>query len=142
MSQPSAPEPTKAEPLENVRVGMTGRHEVAVSRELTVGAVLDGMPFVFGTPMMILAMELASAAAAASHLPPGWVTVGSEVNVRHLAPTPVGRTVVATARVVEVSGRALLFAVEAHDGVRKIGEGTHRRGAVNLESFAKRLAAV
>jgi fluoroacetyl-CoA thioesterase len=141
MSQPSAPEPTKAEPLENVRVGMTGRHEVVVTRELTVGAVLDGMPFVFGTPMMIMAMELASAAAAAPHLPPGWVTVGSEVTVRHLAPTPVGRTVVATARVVEVSGRALLFAVEAHDGVRKIGEGTHRRGAVNLESFAKRLAA-
>jgi predicted thioesterase len=70
------------------------------------------------------------------------VTVGSEVNVRHLAPTPVGRTVVATARVVEVSGRSmLLLAVEAHDGVHKIGEGTHRRGAVNLETFAKRLAA-
>jgi fluoroacetyl-CoA thioesterase len=142
MSQPSATEPTKAEPLVNVRAGMTGRHEVVVTRELTVGAVLDGMPFVFGTPMMILAMELASAAAAAPHLPEGWVSVGSEVNVRHLAPTPVGRTVVATARVVEVSGRALLFAVEAHDGVRKIGEGTHRRGAVNLDSFAKRLAAV
>jgi fluoroacetyl-CoA thioesterase len=141
MSQPPAPEPTKAEPLENVRLGMTGRHEVVVTRELTVGAVLDGMPFVFGTPMMIMAMELASAAAAAPHLPPGWVTVGSEVTVRHLAPTPVGRTVVATARAVEVSGRALLFAVEAHDGVRRIGEGTHRRGAVNLESFAKRLAA-
>jgi fluoroacetyl-CoA thioesterase len=121
------------EPLENVRVGMTGRHEVVVTRELTVGAVLDGMPFVFGTPMMILAMEMASAAAAAPHLPSGWVTVGSEVNVRHLAPTPVGRTVVATARVVEVSGRSMLFEVEAHDGVRKIGAGTHRRSAVNLE---------
>jgi fluoroacetyl-CoA thioesterase len=129
------------EPLENVRAGMTGRHEVVVTREFTVGAVLDGMPFVFSTPMMILAMELASVAAAAPHLFPGWVTVGSEVTVRHLAPTPVGRTVVATARVVEVSGRAMLLAVEAHDGVRKIGEGTHRRGAVNLENFAKRLAA-
>jgi Fluoroacetyl-CoA-specific thioesterase len=76
----------KMEPLENIRVGMTGRHEVVVARELTVGAVLDGMPFVFGTPMMILAMELASAAAAAPHLPEGWVTVGSEVNVRHISP--------------------------------------------------------
>ena len=47
----------------------------------------------------------------------------------------------ATARVVEVSGRSLLLTVEAHDGVRKIGDGTHRRGVVNLESFAKRLAA-
>lgn len=99
------------------------------------------MPFVFGTPMMILTMEIASGQTVAAHLPPGWATVGSEVNVRHLAPTPMGRTVTATARVVEVSGRSLLFAVEAHDGVRKVGEGTHRRGAVNLESFAKRLAA-
>ena len=129
------------EPLENVLVGMTGRHEVVVTRELTVGAHVDGMPFVFGTPMMILAMEIASGQTVAAHLPPGWATVGSEVNVRHLAPTPMGRTVTATARVVEVSGRGLLFAVEAHDGVRKVGEGTHRRGAVNLESFAKRLAA-
>jgi fluoroacetyl-CoA thioesterase len=128
------------EPLENVRVGMTGRHEMVVTRERTVGAHLDGMPFVFGTPMMIMAMEMASAAAVAAHLPAGWATVGGEVNVRHLAPTPIGRTVMATARVVEVSGRSLLLAVEAHDGVRKIGDGTHRRGVVNLESFAKRLA--
>ena len=129
------------EPLENVRADMTGRHKVVVTRELTVGAHVDGMPFVFGTPMMILAMEMAAGQAVKAHLPPGWATVGSEVNVRHLAPTPVGRKVVATARVVEVSGRNVLFAVEAHDGVRKIGEGTHRRGAVNLENFAKRLAA-
>ena len=90
--------------------------------------------------MMILAMEIASGQAVKAHLPPGWATVGSEVNIRHIAPTPMGRTVTATARVVEVSGRSLMFAVEAHDGVRKIGEGTHRRGAVNLESFATRLA--
>jgi fluoroacetyl-CoA thioesterase len=129
------------EPLESVRVGMTGRHEVVVTRELTVGAHVDGMPFVFGTPMMILAMEFAANDAVRPHLPAGWATVGSDVNIRHLAPTPIGRTVVATARVVEVSGRSLTLAVEAHDGVRKIGEGTHRRAAVNLESFAKRIAA-
>ncbi len=130
------------EPLENVRVGMTGRHEVVVSRELTVGAHVDGMPFVFATPMMILAMEIASGEAVKAHLPPGWATVGSEVNVRHLAPTPMGRTVVATARVIEVSGRSILLAVEAHDGARVIGDGTHRRGVVNLQSFAKRFGAV
>ena len=130
-----------AEPLDNVRIGMTGRHEVVVTRELTVGAHLDGMPFVFSTPMMILAMEMASAAAVAPSLPPGWVTVGSEINVRHLAPSPVGRTVTATARIVEVSGSSIVLAVEAHDGVREVGDGTHRRGVVNLESFAERLAA-
>jgi fluoroacetyl-CoA thioesterase len=126
------------EPLKNVRPGMTGRKEVVVTRDLTVGGHVEGMPLVYGTPMMILAMEVASGSAVAGHLPPGWVTVGSEVNVRHLAPTPMGRTVVASARVLEVEGRSILFAVEAHDGERKIGEGVHRRGAVNLESFAKR----
>jgi len=129
------------EPLENVRVGMTGRKEVVVTRDMTVGAHIEGMPFVHGTPMMVLAMEIASSDAVKAHLPPGWATVGSEVNIRHLAPTPMGRTVVATARVVEVSGRSLLFAVEAHDGERLIGDGSHRRGVVNLESFAKRFAA-
>jgi predicted thioesterase len=128
------------EPLEKVRVGMTGRKEVVVTRELTVGGHVEGMPFVYATPMMILAMEIASSEAVKVHLPSGWATVGSEVNVRHLAPTPMGRTVVATARVIEVSGRSILFAVKAHDGTRMIGEGAHRRGAVNLESFAKRFA--
>jgi len=129
------------EPLGKVRVGMTGRHEVVVTRAVTVGAHVDGMPFVLGTPMMILAMETAANEAVRPYLPPGWATVGSEVNVRHLAPTPVGRTLTATARVLEVSGRNLTFSVEAHDGVRKVGDGTHRRSAVNLESFAKRIAA-
>ncbi len=126
------------EPLEKIRVGMSGRKEVVVTRELTVGGHVEGMPLVYGTPMMILAMEIASGAAIAPHLPAGWVSVGSEVNIRHLAPTPMGRTVVATARVIEIEGRSVLFAVEAHDGERKIGEGTHRRVAVNLESFAER----
>ncbi len=129
------------EPLEKVRVGMTGRKEVVVNRELTVGGHVEGMPFVYGTPFMIIAMEIASGEAVKEHLPPGWVTVGSAVNVRHLAPTPMGRTVVATARVIEVAERSILFAVEAHEGDRLIGEGTHRRGAVNLESFAKRFGA-
>jgi predicted thioesterase len=108
------------EPLEAIHIGMTGRREVVVTRELTVGG------------------HVASALAIAPHLPPGWVSVGSEVNIRHLAPTPIGRTVVATARVIAIEGRSVLFAVEAHDGERKIGEGTHRRGAVNLERFAER----
>ncbi len=129
-----------SEPLANVSVGMTGRKEEVVTPELTVGGHVAGMPMVYGTPMMIMAMEIASAHAVAPHLPDGWVTVGSEVNIRHLAPTPVGATVVATARVVEVSGRSVLFAVEAHDGEHKIGDGFHRRGAVNVERFRARYA--
>ena len=75
------------EPLETVRVGMSGRHDVVVTRELTVGAHVDGMPFVFGTPMMILAMEMASGQAVARHLPSGWVTVWRN---RHQPGVPAG----------------------------------------------------
>ena len=126
------------DPLKGVQVGMTGRKQEVVTRDLTVGAHVEGMPLVYGTPMMIMLMEKASGLAVAGRLPRGWVTVGAEVDIRHLAPTPIGRTVAATAQVVEVKGRSVLFAVEAHDGDRKIGEGMHRRGAVNLHSFAKR----
>jgi predicted thioesterase len=130
----------EVDPLKGVLVGMTGRKQEVVARDLTVGGHVEGMPLVYGTPMMIMLMEKASGLSVAGHLPAGWVTVGAEINIRHLAPTPIGRTVTATAQVVEVQGRSVLFAVEAHDGERKIGEGMHRRGAVNLESFARRYA--
>jgi fluoroacetyl-CoA thioesterase len=129
------------EPLEKLRVGMTGRHEVVVTRELTVGGHVEGMPDVYGTPFMILAMEVASGQAVKAHLPAGWVTVGTAVNIRHIAPTPLGRTVVASARVTEIGARSITFAVEAYDGDRKIGDGTHRRAAVDLETFGKTDAA-
>jgi predicted thioesterase len=127
-----------SDPFADVAVGMTGRKEVVVTRELTVGGHVEGMPLVYATPMMILLMEVASGAAVAPHLPQGWVTVGTEVAIRHLAPTPIGRTVVATSRVIEKKANSVLFAVEAFDGERKIGEGTHRRTAVEVKSFLKR----
>jgi fluoroacetyl-CoA thioesterase len=130
-------EPPLAEPLEKLRVGMTVRHEVVVTRELTVGGHVEGMPEVYGTPFMMLAMEVASGHAVKAHLTTGWVTVGTAVNIRHIAPTPIGRTVVATARVTEIGARSITFAVEAHDGDRLIGDGTHRRAAVDLETFGK-----
>lgn len=127
-----------ADPLKDVEVGMTGSVQETVTFELTVGGHVPGMPAVYATPMMIMAMEKASGIAIAGRLPPGWITVGSEVDIKHLAPSPVGRTVTATARVLAVEGRSVLFAVEAHDGERKIGDGRHRRGAVNLKRFAER----
>lgn len=126
------------EPLQDVRVGMTGREEVVVTPERTVGGRVPGMPMVFSTPEMIMAMEIAALNAVKPHLPDGWVAVGSEVDIRHLAPTAVGRTVVATAVVTAVEGRSVSFSIEAHDGERKIGDGFHKRGAVNLARFAER----
>ena len=84
--------------------------------------------------------SVAAANAIHPHLPEGWVSVGAEVNVRHLAATPIGRTVTATATVTAVNERLVSFRVEAHDGVRRIGEGTHVRGVIDLKKFEERLA--
>jgi predicted thioesterase len=97
------------------------------------------MPAVFGTPLMIMEMEMASAAAVSGHLPQGWVTVGTEVDIRHIAASPVGAVIRTAARVVAVERRVIRFEVEAFDGKRRIGEGRHARGLVNVASFEKRL---
>ncbi len=125
-------------PLEKITVGMTGAQETVVTRELTVGHFVPGMPYVYATPMMILLMETTSASSIRPHLPEGWVSVGTEVNIRHLAATPVGRTVRAASKVISLGPASVEFAVEVHDGTRKIGEGTHRRGLVETALFEKR----
>jgi fluoroacetyl-CoA thioesterase len=124
--------------LNDVTIGMTAEKTVIVTPEMTVGHFVADMPSVYATPMMILHMEMASGSAIASHLPTGFVSVGTDVKVRHLAATPVGRTVRAVARVVEIEARSVVFEVEAWDGDRKIGDGTHRRGIVNVAEFEKR----
>jgi predicted thioesterase len=123
--------------LANIQVGMTGEADVVVRPEITVGGHVPGMPMVYGTPFMILLMEIASGRAIKAHLPEGFVSVGSHVDVRHLAPTPVGRKVVATARVIEKTRTSVLFEVQAHDGERLIGEGRHRRGVVDGRGFGE-----
>ena len=109
--------------------------------EMTVGHFVAHMPKVYATPMMILHMEMASGAAIASYLPAGFVSVGMDVKVRHLAATPVGRKVRAISRVVQIDSKSVVFEVEAWDGDRKIGDGTHRRGIVNVREFEKRFEA-
>jgi fluoroacetyl-CoA thioesterase len=122
-----------------IKVGMSAERILVVPPERTVGHILPGMPMVFATPMMILEMELASGDAIAACLAPGWVTVGTEVDIRHLAASAVGATVRTTSRVSAVERRVIRFEVEAFEGQRKIGEGRHARGLVNLDSFNKRL---
>jgi predicted thioesterase len=123
------------DPLAHVAPGLTAEAETVVTPEITVGGHVPGMPMVYGTPFMILLMEMASARAIKAHLPEGYVSVGSHVDVRHLAPTPIGRRVVASSRVLEKTRTSVLFAVQAHDGERLIGEGKHRRGVVDGRGF-------
>jgi len=124
-----------------ITIGMSAERTLIVPPEQTVGHLLAGMPMVFATPMMILQMELASGDAIRAQLAPGWVTVGTEVDIRHLAASPVGATIRTTARVIEVERRVIRFEVVAFDGERRIGEGRHGRGLVNVDAFNKRFGA-
>ena len=88
-----------------IKVGMSAERSLVVPADRTVGHFVPGMPMVYATPMMILEMELVSADAIKACLEPGWVTVGTEVDIRHLAATPVGATVRTTAKVIAVERR-------------------------------------
>ncbi len=125
----------------NIPIGASASKSVIVTRDMTVAHFHDNMPEVYGTPMMIYLMEVAAAEAIEKYLPAGWTSVGAVVNVKHLAATPVGFTVTARAEVTSVNDRLITFAVEAHDGAEKIGEGTHTRGVINLERFQARYKA-
>jgi predicted thioesterase len=118
--------------------GMTAEQRVTVTSEMTVGHFVAHMPQVYATPMMILHMAMASGAAIGPRLPEGFVSVGMDVKVRHLAATPVGRTVRAVSRVIKIDPKSVVFEVEAWDGDRKIGDATHRRGIVNVLEFERR----
>jgi len=125
----------------NIPLGAKAELTIAVTREMTVAHFVEAMPEVYGTPIMIFHMESTAGAALSSYLPEGWVSVGVLVNVKHLAATPVGAKVTVKAKVIAVDDHTVTFAVEAHDGVDKIGEGTHVRAPVHLERFMKRVAA-
>jgi fluoroacetyl-CoA thioesterase len=124
-----------------IKVGMSAERTLVVPPERTVGHFVRGMPVVYATPMMILEMEMTSGDAINRYLEPGWVTVGTEVDIRHLAASPVGATIRTMARVIAVQRRVIRFEVEASDGERRIGEGRHARGLVNVEAFTKRFGA-
>jgi fluoroacetyl-CoA thioesterase len=123
----------------SIPIGASAMRTTTVTREVTVAHFHSNMPEVYGTPMMIYLMEVAAADAIEKYLPEGWVSVGALVNVKHLAATPVGFSVTARAEVIEVTDRLISFRVEAHDGLEKIGEGTHVRGLVNLGRFEDRM---
>jgi predicted thioesterase len=122
-----------------IPIGTVVSKSVEVTRDLTVAHFLDHMPEVLATPMMILMMEVAAQEAVDKFLPEGWTTVGTMVNISHLAATPVGFTVTARAEILSIEGTMINFAVEAFDGVEKIGVGKHSRAAVQVKNFENRV---
>ncbi len=128
-------------PMRQIPIGTTGTASLRVLPEHLANRFKDSiLPQTFATPVMILVMENAALNALKPFLEPGESAVGTAVDVRHLAATPVGRTVRATAEVVAVEGKRIAFKVSANDGTDEIGNGTHQRIVINLASFNERLA--
>jgi len=123
-----------------LKPGLAGQLSLVVTEEHTAKHLGSGSVQVLATPQMILLMEQASVAAIDHLLPEGYRTVGIGLDVRHLAPTPVGFEVRATSEVIEVDGRRLTCRVQVHDGVELVGEGIHRRAIIDVRQFAERVA--
>ncbi|SES70191.1 thioesterase family protein [Anaerobranca gottschalkii] len=122
----------------NLTVGMNAKVEKVVGEVDTAQAFGSGGVKVFATPLMIGLMENAALKAVDPHLPEGFATVGTHLDVKHLAATPVGMTVWAVAELLEIEGKRLLFKVEAFDQLEKIGEGIHERYIIKLDKFLEK----
>jgi predicted thioesterase len=124
---------------EKLRPGLVGSAELIVAEEHTAPRVGSGRVHVLATPVMINLIEAAALAAVEHLLTPGYQSLGTVLQVRHIAATPVGMRVRATAEVTKVDGRTLHFRVEARDERDLIGDGVHERVIVNVERFDKRV---
>ena len=125
-----------------IPIGAKGTYSLRVMPAHLANQFKDAMlPQVFATPMMVTAMENAALNAVRDYLDPGESAVGTLVNVRHIAATPVGHRVTAEAVVTKVDGRRVEFTVNARDEIEVIGNGTHERMVVDMDRIAQRLAA-
>lgn len=118
-----------------ISIGMKGKASTLVEREDTAFEVGSGSLLVYATPCMVALMEGAACDAIAEALPEEKTSVGTALNITHLAATPVGLEVYAEAEVTEVDGSTLTFAVTAYDETGKIGEGTHKRAIITTQRF-------
>jgi predicted thioesterase len=125
--------------LSKVTPGLSGTAELVVGEQHTAPRVGSGRVHVLATPVMINLIEAASLKAAEHLLPVGHQSLGTRLDVKHYAATPVGMKIKATAEVVKVEGRLIYFVVKAEDEKEPIGDGTHERVVVNVERFDKRV---
>jgi fluoroacetyl-CoA thioesterase len=128
--------------MRQIPLGAKGTFTLRVLPEHLANRFKDAMlPQVLATPFMVLMMENAALNAIRPYLDPGESAVGTAIDVRHLAATPVGHEVRAEAEVIKAEGKRLEFRVSAHDEMEEIGRGTHGRTIINLDSFNERLAS-
>ena len=123
-----------------IKIGMTHTVEKTVTPDMTAKAVGSGGLEVFGTPYMLGLMECAAMWCVQNELPEGKGTVGVDISSSHLAPTPVGMKVTATAEVTDISanGKMITFKVTASDAEGLIGEGIHTRAVIDNARFLQK----
>jgi predicted thioesterase len=121
------------------RTGMTGEQTITVGPENRVSFADGRMPAVLATPWLVAYLELSARDAIAGCLEPHERSVGTFIELEHLAPVPEGFSVVCRARVILVDGPIVTFQIEASDGVEPIARGIHRRRVIDVDRFARRI---
>ena len=124
---------------DKVKPGLAGTAEIVVGTRDTAPHVGSGKIGVLATPILVNLMEAAALQAVEKFMPPGHQTVGTHLDVKHFAATPVGLRVIAHAELVKVEGRMLTFRIRAEDEREPIGEGVHERLVINVERFDVRM---
>jgi len=128
-----------SEKMAGLKSGLIGSAEIIVAEQHTAVAMGSGRMPVLASPSMIALMESAAQNAVDSHLPDEHMTIGTHLDVHHYGATPTGSRVVATAELISVDGRNLVFKVVAHDAKELIGEGVHRRAMSSVAGFNRLL---
>lgn len=127
--------------MPEIPVGAEGRHSLEVTTDIAISFLDNDKARVLATPWLIAHLEMTSRNTVKAYLLDGYDTVGTQVNVAHLAATPLGMKAHFHARVLSVTGKRILFKVEAFDERDKIAEGTHERAVIQVSRFAERVQA-
>lgn len=121
------------------RIGSTVELQFVVEQKHVIEFATDGMPAVLSTPSLIGLLERTAREALVPLLEPGERTVGVEIELRHLAATPLGQQITCTARIILTEGKDITFQIEARDQHELIARGLHKRTVIRVENFARRV---
>jgi len=121
------------------RIGLTGELAFQIEPQHAIDFATDGMPAVLSTPNLVGFLERTAWEAMTGRLDDNERSVGTEIELRHLAPTPVGQTIHCTARVIHAEDREVTFQISARDERELIARGLHKRAVIRVESFSRRV---
>lgn len=121
-----------------LQIGIKGHQEITVTNELTAKSMGSGVMDVFATPAMLALMEKTAFTSVLEHLNEGCGSVGTKVEIEHIASSPVGMKITCDSELVAIEGRKLIFKLEAYDSKGLIGKGTHERFLVENVKFQEK----